>query len=25
MLTVMAALGLVQSVSIHGREPESKF
>jgi rod shape determining protein RodA len=25
MLTIMAALGLVQSVSIHGREPESKF
>jgi rod shape determining protein RodA len=25
MLTMMAALGLVQSVSIHGREPESKF
>ena len=25
MLTMMAALGLVQSVSIHGRESESKF
>jgi len=25
MLTMMAALGLVQSVSIHGREPESRF
>ena len=25
MLTMMVALGLVQSVSIHGREPESKF
>jgi rod shape determining protein RodA len=25
MLTMLAALGLVQSVSIHGREPESKF
>jgi len=25
LLTMMVALGLVQSVSIHGREPESKF
>ena len=25
MLTMMLALGLVQSVSIHGREPESRF
>jgi rod shape determining protein RodA len=25
MLTLMLALGLVQSVSVHGREPESRF